>query len=151
MSGRTRVTLPDGRRVIGFRKTNARRAPRIPLHLLPDWRLGFLAPAHTALLLPPGKHPSIFGVTIDPVGYVQIAGKRRDWVLNQAHMLLAEIAPDGVVSPIKVVLERGDELPPSTSGPARKGEVYSGSITWNGRSGTILLGRTLRPLRVTPS
>lgn len=44
MSGRVLVTLADGRRVRGYRKTLARRAPRTPAHLREDWLLSLILP-----------------------------------------------------------------------------------------------------------
>lgn len=86
MSGRVHVTLPDGRRVVGFRKTLARRSPRRhPLERLHDtnarcarrfpttWardvRLGFLLPPFLQPFVASGPH----GHSINIIkGFVQV-------------------------------------------------------------------------------
>ena len=57
MSGRSRVTLADGRRVRGFRKT-LRRNPRSAVR--PEWRLVLILPP--TIMVSPGPHG--YGVNV---------------------------------------------------------------------------------------
>lgn len=88
MSGRVRVTLADGRRVTGFRKTLARRAPRRPSHLMPDWLLAIHPRAFGILCLPSGP-TVVTGVRVTPDGFVESRGKSRAWVIAQMTAFLA--------------------------------------------------------------
>jgi len=117
--GRRRVTLSDGRRVIGYRKTLAQRAPRraVPWHLLPWWNLSFELPGMSSVGVV--VHPMI-GVTVRD-GHVEVAGKNKDWVLDQAVCFLRTVMPQGLPSVINVRLQRDTETPPSLSGPSRPG------------------------------
>lgn len=88
MSGRSRVTLPDGRRVTGFRKTLNRRAPRAPSHLSPDWSLTIHRRDFGLLLLPSGATNTI-GVKVYVDGIIEARGKNRKWVVDQMTAFLA--------------------------------------------------------------
>lgn len=88
MSGRVRVTLADGRRVTGFRKTLKRRAPRKAAHLSPDWVLTLHRRDFGLLLLPSGPTNTI-GVRVFPTGEIEARGKNRAWVIGQMTAFLA--------------------------------------------------------------
>lgn len=136
MSGRVRTTLADGRRVTGYRKTLARRAPRTALHLLPDWRLSFDPPDHGLL----GAAVGVFGTTRNALGRVTIAGKRKDFVFEQLARLLIATWPRGLINPLAVVLQRDDEPGPTLSGPIRKGEKTAGAVTFDGHRALLVTG-----------
>jgi hypothetical protein len=146
MSGRARVTLADGRRVIGFRKTLARR-PRTPPHLLPQWRFSFEVPPESGgFALLPGPYPGVIGIAVGKGGHIEIAHRDRRWMLNQVAEFLRKAVPYGFLHPIPAVLERGDEPGPTLSGPLRKGEKRACTIVWTGREPLLIEGAAMRPL-----
>lgn len=117
MSGRVRHTLPNGRRVIGFRKTLVERGPRSPAHLMPDWTLSFLLPEGHSL--PPHYHHGIIGLTVEPIGWeqqIKIAGKSKTWVIDQAVAFMRRIG----LPKVRVLLTRPAEVGPTISGPLRR-------------------------------
>ena len=73
MSGRVRVTLSDGRRVTGFRKTLRMQARRTPRHLLPDWQLSFMLP--DGISLHPDFRHGVAGAVVNALRHV--AGHRQ--------------------------------------------------------------------------
>jgi hypothetical protein len=107
LSGRVRVTLSDGRHVVGYRKTLARRAPRTAPHLLPDWRLSIVLPRTDLrfLGLNLGHVPGVIGAVLHPLDRLEIAGKNRDWVLRQAVAFVRRVAPT-FIGQLEGVLER---------------------------------------------
>lgn len=143
MSGRVRVTLADGRRVIGFRKTLQQRAPRTPAHLLPDWCASFELPGMFGMGL---TLNSIIGVRVAPTGHVEITGKNKQWVLGQTVELLRQIAPYGLPSPLGVRLQRAAEQGPTLSGPMRPAEDHSCQIIFDGHSARLIAGRSIRQI-----
>jgi hypothetical protein len=58
--------------------------------------------------------------------------------------VLRKIARNGLVRPLPIVMTRGDEPGPSLSGPLRKGGSYAGSIIFDGRSATLIIGTSSR-------
>lgn len=122
MSGRSRVTLADGRRVVGFRKTLAQRAQRTPSHLLPDYEVSFTPP----LALAP----------------VVIRGKRKAWVIGQLAAALRDIAPSGLVNPIEVRVRLAAE-----EGPVpRQAEDRLHTVTWDGNELWLGTGHSIRKI-----
>lgn len=91
MSGRTRVTLSDGRTVTGFRKT-LRKNPRRPAmdEDLP-FHLSFGLPSHIAGTLAPGP-TGIIGVTVEPLSRICVEGHGLEWVCAQASEFLGKVA-----------------------------------------------------------
>lgn len=124
MSGRTRVTLKDGRRVTGFRKTLKRRAPVTPPHLMPDWRMTFSVPGALALKVVAGMVTDLIGVAVLPGPTVEVRGKDREFVLTQASKFLASIASGHADLSVVAMMSRADEPPPTLGAPPRRG--YSG-------------------------
>lgn len=95
MSGRTCTTLADGRRVQGFRKTMRRNPRRLDPFTdaasdLP-YTLRFKLPGDT--LVRPGP-TGIAGVTVDDLGYAQVAGHGLEWVLRKASEFIAAVCGD---------------------------------------------------------
>jgi hypothetical protein len=105
MSGRTRVTLADGRRVTGFRKTLARRE-HVPPHLRPDTRMMILLPPVLALVSP--GPTAVCGVSIEPGPMAVAAGKLPEWVYRQMATWLLSAAR-GMEMILTAVLERGEQ------------------------------------------
>lgn len=124
MSGRVRVTLADGRRVTGFRKTLAQRS-RTPQHLLPDWTLTFQPPASFTWHLAPGPFPGVMGASVGELGRLTITGKNKDFVLRQAALVWSKLCHDRAIDRVSAVLARADEPGPTASGPVRKGETIA--------------------------
>lgn len=87
MSGRVRVTLADGRRVTGFRKT-LRRNPRKPIDTSAWWVLVIHRRDFGLLLLPCGQTNTI-GVRVHVTGEIECRGKDRQWVKAQMAAFLA--------------------------------------------------------------
>lgn len=92
MSGRTRTTLSDGRRVTGYRKTLAQRGTATPAHEMPFYRLSFPLPGALALLASFGAPTNVLGTKFIAGGHVLVEGKDLDWVRRQAAKLIAELA-----------------------------------------------------------
>lgn len=128
MSGRRRVTLSDGRHVIGYRKTLARRAPRTPPHLRQAWEL--------SLIVPDGDM-RFFGLPEGPTGILCVelrragasfqavsSGKNREFVVTQMVKWLRSVAPD-YVRPLNATIHRpADPGGPTLSGPRHPAETY---------------------------
>jgi hypothetical protein len=146
MSGRVRVTLSDGRRVTGYRKTLTERAPRTPAHMMPDWRLSFILPGTLGLGL--ASYPGIIGVEAWPTGWVEVSGKNREWVMRQAVLFLRQVAPQGIASPLNARLQRDAEQGPTQSGPMHAREDRGITIDFNGRSATQITGHAMRPILI---
>lgn len=139
MSGRVRHTLSDGRVVRGYRKTLTRRARRADL---PDWRIALLLPTALSFTLRPGYLSGIAGAEATPLGNIVITDKRKKFVLDQVGRVLRRLAPSGLVDPLSAVLERDDEAGPTESGPIRKGEKWSGEVTFDGHEAWFCAGVT---------
>lgn len=130
MSGRVRVTLADGRRVTGYRKTLARVESRRQPHEMPDWRLSFVAPAH--LFLVPGMDTGIVGVTILPPNtMIEGRGKNRKWVFEQVCDFLDSIHAIPFECMGTLAREEGVETKSS-----RELAYQPGEILWGGRAPT---------------
>lgn len=115
MSGRTRVTLADGRRVVGYRKTLARRARPIPLHHRPDFTVALVLTNGYGVRA--GQNLGIMGIRSFPNGRVECVGKSREWCLGQMRQFLARMG----IPRHQAVLTRADEPGPADSAPLRKG------------------------------
>lgn len=145
VSGRVRVTLTDGRRVTGYRKTlrvNG-RTPRLPNHLLPDWRLSFPLPADMRfMVLPEGNVPGSMGVSItriDGVLRALVAGKNREFTIRKAVEFVRGVAPD-YRDPINAVINRAADA-------NRSAETHPCQIKIGGRwQSTITFGTSMRSL-----
>lgn len=126
MSGRTRVTLADGRRVTGFRKTlriNRRSAPCDA----PELRFTFLLPPHLAFATRAGEYGA---VTVEPDGLAIVRGKERTWMLTKAGEFLKSIAGEtAVLDPISAVLFCPDSMAPNFGARAKPGYTRSYDIT----------------------
>lgn len=148
MSGRSRMLLPDGR-YTHYRKTLARRRPSTQRHLLPDWTLSFILPEHDMRFigLAPGHADGLIGVRLEP-GLCIVAGKNREWLLNQAVAFVRKTAPDFVGS-IGIVLSRGGAPGPTLSGPGHHPERKEGRIQIGRYDAKVLIGTTLRALHLT--
>lgn len=144
MSGRVRVTLADGRRVTGYRKTLATRSPSIPAHRLPPWVLSFELPGTYGLGLL--SYPGIIGVQCWPSGHVEVTGRDQNWVFGQAADLLRHVAPHGLPTALNAVLRRDAEPGPTADGPLRPAVHRNVKIDWNGREATLITGRAMRPM-----
>lgn len=145
MSGRVRVTLSDGRRVTGFRKTLARRAPRTPAHLMPDWTAGFVLP--DGITLNPNYQHGVTCVAIGPAGHVTITGKNRDFVLGQVHKLVRKIAPSWRRE-LQVHLTRPAESGPTFSGPPRPAIDRVVALRFDDRAPIEVNGLAMRQLEM---
>jgi hypothetical protein len=89
MSGRVKVTLPSGRRVTGYRKTERTIETRGAHPERGPWVLSFLAPDR--LLLSPGP-TGVMGVTVTSPGPLLVAsGQNRQWVFDQMRVFLDRI------------------------------------------------------------
>lgn len=119
MSGRVQVTLPDGRRVTGYRKTDRRQSPMSPP---PKLILSFTVPDLTGEL-------------------IEIHGYDRQYLIEQMIATLRRLAMQPVSNPISVDIRRADEPPAKWRS---KGRPFQ--IQWNGRDGTIIHGGVMRPL-----
>lgn len=103
MSGRVRVTLADGRQVVGYRKTLIQRRRRTPseratvLHnrvsrrFKTDWpvRVGFQLPKDIAAFVSDGPHGGRIFVLR---GYVQVAHASTIEAMREAERFLREVA-----------------------------------------------------------
>lgn len=152
MSGRARVTLADGRRVTGFRKTLRvnRRAPRTPDWQLPDWRLSFLLPDDMRFFgLEQGLVRGIIGVRIERIGFALhcvAAAKNREFCIRQCVEFLRSVAPD-YRAPINATLERSAEPHPSAvSGPGRRAETHPCQIRIGGGQSSITFATSMRSM-----
>lgn len=118
MSGRSRITLPDGRLVTGFRKTLKQRT-RTPPHLLPDWEVSCVMP-----------------LTFEPISFT---GKSKAWVLEQLVQTLRLTFPEGLVNPLDVRLRReaDKDHPPYN-------KLHS--IEYDGRSVRFIDGCSIREI-----
>jgi hypothetical protein len=114
MSGRVRVTLPDGRRVTGYRKTLAVRAPRKATHELPDYTVSIILRGKSVR---PGETFGIMGVETPRHDHVIVSGRNKDWCVGQMRKFLKRID----VPRQQATLTREDEPGPTASGPVRKG------------------------------
>lgn len=144
MSGRTRVTLPDGRRVIGFRKTlrrNPKKKGEIAL-----WRLGFALPDVLAFALRDGAFPGVIGLRIEAPGYAVVTGRNKAWVLTQAGKFLKLAGKNRVLPQISAHLTRMSEAGPTLSGPLRPGTEETVTLTYDGRSAVVIEGTSMRTL-----
>lgn len=142
MSGRVRVTLPTGRRVIGFRKTEVERGPRTPAHLLPDWTLWFMLPEGTSVRT--GFEHGIVGLKIEAIGaeqFVTVKAKSKPWAIDQAIKLMRRLG----ITRVKVRLTRPAEPGPTLSGPLRRSEDHVTELVadpyraWAGGNGQMRL------------
>jgi hypothetical protein len=79
---------------------------------------------------------------VGPKGHVEIRG---GWIEREAVAVLRKLVP-GLVHPLPIVMTRGDEPGPSLSGPLRKGGSYAGSIIFDGRSATRIIGTSSRQI-----
>lgn len=111
MSGRSRVTLPDGRTVIGFRKT-LRRNPRRPkvvdpedLHCDLPFQLRFGLPAAIAGAVSPGP-ANVAGVEVLKGDRVEVTGHGLEWVCKQAAAFIGVVA-GGQNLELPFTVERG--------------------------------------------
>lgn len=121
MGGRTRVVLPDGRLVRGYRKTlrrNRRRAvglirePSAPSMIVadrpsPDYpvRLCFLLP--NSILVAPGPHG--FNVMVLPSNFVRIRGRSADHCFALARCFFAAVASERASFTCSALITRDDE------------------------------------------
>lgn len=105
MSGRTRVTLADGRRVTGFRKT-LRQNPRQqePDAALP-FTLRFELPAMIAATVAQGD-TAFPGVKVLPLNWVEATGHGLEWVCKQAAAFYGSLG-DQMNREIAFTVERG--------------------------------------------
>jgi hypothetical protein len=114
MSGRVRITLADGRRVTGYRKTLRQRRESVPTDKLPDWVLRYQLPDELAFSVSTGP-TGVMGVTVViPGPTVEARGKNKDWVEQQASAFLTRIAA-GLIQGVDGVLTR-DPYPGVTDG-----------------------------------
>lgn len=148
MSGRVRVTLSDGRRVTGFRKTLRvnKRIPRTPDWQLPDWRLSVVLPDDLAFAFSPGLFPGIIGVTIGKGGLIEVVGKSKNWVIGQVVSFLQKVAKDRPYRKFRVCLVRAPEQNPTISGPSRPGETVVLEIELRGGRATVVGKTAMRVL-----
>ena len=173
MSGRVRVTLSDGRRVTGFRKTLRMQARRTPPHLLPDWQLGFMLPDGISLH-PDFGHQGVDGVArrehqgvdarlrglprqrpdalrghgvagavVNALLHVTVTGKSRDWVCGQADALMRKCGWRGS---LKCRLTRAAEAGPTLSGPPHPAIDRVVVLDIGGRGSTMTDGLAMRQL-----
>lgn len=149
MSGRARIFQPDGRYTT-YRKTMRRQRACTPSYQLPDWRLTFLLPEHDMrfLGLAPGPVEGLIGVRLLEPSICLVAGKNREWVLNQAVAFVRKVVPD-FVGTISIVLSRDGEPGPTLSGPGHHPERKEGRIQIGRYDAKVLFGTTLRALHVT--
>jgi hypothetical protein len=122
MSGRTRVVLPDGRAVRGYRKTVRRNPAKPPVvvrntpALAPDLppdppspeypvRLSFLLP--DTVLVSPGPHG--FNVMVLPGNVVRIRGRAAEHCFALAWAFFAAIARQRVFTSRAVITRDDDE------------------------------------------
>lgn len=118
MSGRVRVTLADGRRVVGYRKTLARRSRARPLAerlhekneryrrkfpqgWKPDVRLGFDLPKDLAPFVSSGSHGP--GINVLLGGFVQICHGSAEECFKSATQFLTTIAKGRAFSVLAVI------------------------------------------------
>ena len=151
MSGRVRVTLSDGRRVTGFRKTLRMRARRTPPHLLPDWQLSFMLPDGISLH-PDFRHKGVdarlrghgvAGAVVNALRHVTVTGKSRDWVCGQADALMRKCGWRGS---LKCRLTRAAEAGPTVSGPPHPAIDRVVVLDIGGRGSTMTDGLAMRQL-----
>jgi len=112
--GRVRVTLADGRRVIGYRKTLTQRAPRRWAHELPDYTISVILRGSS---VKPGETFGIIGIETPAADHVRVTGRNKDWVIGQMRAFLQRIG----VPRHEATITRADEPGPTDSGPLRKG------------------------------
>lgn len=150
MPGRTRVTLADGRRVTGYRKTLARRTPRTPAHLREDWQLTLTLPDDDMRFLCFPGPTVVMGVAIVRIGstFQAVAiGKNREWTVAQLVKWLRLVAMD-YPRPLNATLFRpGDQDGPTLSGPRHGPETVPCQIKL-GYPSYIKFGSSLRSLTV---
>jgi hypothetical protein len=103
MSGRVRVTHPDGHRTIGYRKTQTRRRQRSEEERIIEWhgrttrrfktdwpvRVGFRLPKDIAALVRTGPHGGRIYVLH---GFVQVAHGSRAEALREAELFFRDVA-----------------------------------------------------------
>lgn len=110
---------PDGSWTKGYRKTDRRIENRREPEEMPDWRMTFRLPSHIAFAVSPGV-ACMSGVIAKEDGRVEIVGRNRDWVVEQAAKFLAGIAAKQEFT-VSGTLWRSDEPSPSLTGASRRG------------------------------
>jgi hypothetical protein len=147
MSGRVRVTLGDGRRVTGFRKT-LRRNQRTRPQDRPDLRLTFMLPQVLGFSTVPGEYPG--NITVDADSLVTARGNDREWVLRKAGEFLRSIAVGLTLDPITACLFCPGYPGPTASAPYRPGYRDTYEITVATDRPAVVISRTgMKPLVVT--
>lgn len=107
MSGRTRVTLSDGRRVTGFRKTLRRNPRSFDPFSEADPSIPFVLRVALPLDIVVAAGPTgIVGVTVDDLRYLQAQGHGLEWVFRQASDFLGTVC-GGINRELKFSVERG--------------------------------------------
>lgn len=91
-----------------------------------------------------GPVPGIIGATVDPVGCVQIRGKKRDWVIGQAALLWSKFCRQHACHRINAVMRREDEGGPTLSGPVRKGMQFTCELAFDGQTTVLITGPAMR-------
>jgi len=127
----------------GYRKTLVQRAPRIPSHLMPQWRLSFVVPALHELGFNRKRYGHMIGVVIDQDGGVVVWGRNRQWVEDQAERLVRQVAPYGFARPVAAVPER-DADPTAEHGGGKISRA--GAIEWDGRDVRLVTGHAMGKL-----
>lgn len=145
MSGRVRVTLSDGRRVTGFRKT-LRRNPRLPQSPRADLRLVFDLPERLAFCTRSGEYGP---ATVDTDGKVTVQGIDRDFILRKAGEFLRNICHGLTLDPINAVLFAPAVPSVIPGGPARPGyqDGYQIVVT-TGQPSVVLMRTAIKPVVV---
>jgi len=145
MSGRTRVTLSDGRRVIGYRKT-LRRNERLPPERRPELRLTFMLPAPIAALTLPGIYDC---ATVDADGLVTVRGRDRGFVLRKAAEFIKGVAAGRTLAePITAVLFCPAHPGPTPSSPVRQGfrDGYTITVACGAPAVVVTRGTSAEPV-----
>lgn len=78
---------------------------------------------------------------------VEVIGKARDWVLDQAVAFLKVVAKDHILEPIPARLTRAGEPGPADSAPIRRGDEHAIEIVVaSGRPVVVISGHAMRTL-----
>jgi hypothetical protein len=91
------------------RKTHVRVLRRRTKAEMPEQRLRFQLPTDVGFGLAPGPVKGLIGVSVQPCGIVEVIGRDRDFICQQAAALIRREAKDRVARRIFASWQRGEE------------------------------------------
>jgi hypothetical protein len=138
MSGRVRWKR-DGKLITGYRKTDRRQSEAVPTSELPDFVLRYLLPTALGFGLIEGP-AGMIGVAITVPGpYVEVRGKRWQWVVEQGAAFLRKIAkPAGMDVIVEATLKRAAYPGVASGSPYREAVSRSLHLVYVGADSVVI-------------